>query len=375
MEEGILIGFKRFYEMLLKGMEPSHPMQDFADYHQKSQMILADMLYVSNWAVDSWIHFFMEMHSVTNGSDNLASKYTISLKMNGSDLQINAICLDPARSFNFLREHEPYSIILTSGTLTPIKFWEAELQVKFPKPLCCPHIIQSEQLFAATVTHGPKNHPLNFSFKERDKTVVYKALGEVLLEIVRSVPSGIIVLFSSYGLMDTCCHELRNYSLMGQFYKHKEMFIEDRNSVNFKDQLENFTKASRTGKGALMFAVMRGKVAEGIDLCDDECRAIVLVGVPFPNLKDKKIEAKKNYLDAQKSALNGRDWYMAETYRSINQALGRVIRGINDYGAVYLLDQRFEKQEIRQHISDWVSSRLETYYDIGRLGLETRKFF
>jgi len=27
MEEGILIDFRRFYDMLLKGMEPSHPMQ------------------------------------------------------------------------------------------------------------------------------------------------------------------------------------------------------------------------------------------------------------------------------------------------------------------------------------------------------------
>ena len=194
------------------------------------------------------------------------------------------------------------------------------------------------------VSHGAKNQALNFSFKERDKSGAYKALGEVLIELVRSIPNGVVVLFSSYGLMETSCHEFRNCSILGQFYKHKEVFIEDRSSVNFKDQLESFTRASRTGKGALMFAVMRGKMAEGIDLCDDECRAIILVGVPFPNLKDKKIEAKKIYLDTQKATLNGRDWYMAETYRSINQALGRVIRGVNDYGAIYLLDERFQKQ-------------------------------
>ena len=31
-----------------------------------------------------------------------------------------------------------------------------------------------------------------------------------------------------------------------------------------------------------MFAVHRGKVAEGIDFSDELCRAIFLVGVPYP---------------------------------------------------------------------------------------------
>ena len=63
------------------------------------------MLYLPNWAVDTWRRFFQEMHSVANGGGNLASKYSVSMKMDGSDLQIKAICLDPSRSFTFLREH------------------------------------------------------------------------------------------------------------------------------------------------------------------------------------------------------------------------------------------------------------------------------
>ena len=39
-----------------------------------------------------------------------------------------------------------------------------------------------------------------------------------------------------------------------------------------------------------MFAVCRGKVSEGIDFADELCRAVFLIGVPFPKVTDKKIE-------------------------------------------------------------------------------------
>ena len=33
--------------------------------------------------------------------------------------------------------------------------------------------------------------------------------------------------------------------------------------------------------GAILFAVCRGKYAEGANFPDDECRAVVIIGVPY----------------------------------------------------------------------------------------------
>jgi regulator of telomere elongation helicase 1 len=46
-----------------------------------------------------------------------------------------------------------------------------------------------------------------------------------------------------------------------------------------------------------MFAVCRGKVSEGVDFSDELCRAVFLVGVPYPPIQDKRIGLKKEYLD------------------------------------------------------------------------------
>lgn len=47
----------------------------------------------------------------------------------------------------------------------------------------------------------------------------------------------------------------------------------------------------------MLFALSKGKVAEGLDFSDEKCRAVVIVGVPYPAAKDLKVVAKRKYLD------------------------------------------------------------------------------
>jgi hypothetical protein len=40
-----------------------------------------------------------------------------------------------------------------------------------------------------------------------------------------------------------------------------------------------------TQTGAIYFGVCRGKVSEGIDFADNDARAVIIIGIPFPNTK------------------------------------------------------------------------------------------
>ena len=117
------------------------------------------------------------------------------------------------------------------------------------------------------------------------------------------------------------------------------------------------------GKGAVFFAVCRGKVSEGLDFADNNGRAVIVTGLPFPPLKDTKVILKKKYLDTNRNRenglLSGADWYNLEATRAVNQAIGRVIRHKNDYGAILLCDSRFNMSQNKDKLSSWIQNHLK----------------
>ena len=70
-----------------------------------------------------------------------------------------------------------------------------------------------------------------------------------------------------------------------------------------------------------------GKPSEGLDFADDNARAVICLGIPFPNIKDVQVDLKKKYNDKRrtedKDILTGNDWYEIQAFRALNQALGR----------------------------------------------------
>jgi Rad3-related DNA helicase len=46
-----------------------------------------------------------------------------------------------------------------------------------------------------------------------------------------------------------------------------------------------------------LFALIRGKISEGLDFADEKCRAVIIVGVPYPARNDIKVVSKMHYLN------------------------------------------------------------------------------
>ena len=70
----------------------------------------------------------------------------------------------------------------------------------------------------------------------------------------------------------------------------KEPFIEPKDKNEFGTAIDQFYKKIETkqNSGAIFFAVCRGKASEGIDFADANARAVVVLSIPYPNLKDTK---------------------------------------------------------------------------------------
>lgn len=113
------------------------------------------------------------------------------------------VCLNPSLSLNSLLDLKARSIIITSGTMAPLKNLIKELGIQFGEVLQNSHVIKSSQILVQVVTRGSDGADLNSSFKNRQSAGYLTSLGASLVNYFRIIPGGVLVFFSSYSAMDS----------------------------------------------------------------------------------------------------------------------------------------------------------------------------
>lgn len=216
----------------------------------------------------------------------------------------------------------------------------------------------------------------------RDNPKYISSLGQTILNVARIVPDGLLVFFPSYPMLNKCVDSWQASGLWADIVARKPIFLEPRGKDQFTSTMEEFYQAIRDSKGAVFMAVCRGKVSEGLDFADRNGRAVIITGLPFPPLKDPKVILKRRYLEANRTRenqlLSGQEWYNLDATRAVNQAIGRVIRHRNDYGAILLCDSRFKDASQVQQLSKWIRGHLgerPQCSPFGPIVRELRQFF
>lgn len=271
-------------------------------------------------------------------------------------ITLNFACLNPAVSFDDLKE-DVRAIVLTSGTLSPMATFAGELDVRFPISLEAQHVVDKSQVWVASLGKGPNKYSLNAAYTNASTLKFQDEVGEMVIEVCKKVQFGVLVFLPSYKMLNTLIERWKSNGIFKRLFDIKHIITEPK----FNDQLASVMKefydvveetaSSPTGltsfgqSGAIFFAVCRGKVSEGLDFADNNARAVICIGIPFPNVKDMLVDLKKKYNDQKKAEgthglLSGSEWYQIQAFRALNQALGRCIRHKDDWGAILMVDDR-----------------------------------
>lgn len=252
--------------------------------------------------------------------------------------------MNPRVAFDYIRKNA-HSIIVTSGTLSPMNSFASELQTTFSEVFEGSHVINMKnQVLIHNVGIGPNNVKMNGIFKESQTEEYQESLGELIFKYCNVIEFGVLCFFPSYSLMEKCLERWKENGTFKKIQEVKEIFIEPRQAekgekfINMiKDYYKVITdyeqkKLKSNQTGSLFFAVCRGKVSEGIDFSDNRARAVLMIGIPFPNFFDLQVDLKKKFNDESKSLglLPSSVWYNQQAYRALNQAIGRCIRHKDD---------------------------------------------
>lgn len=193
------------------------------------------------------------------------------------------------------------------------------------------HVIDASQVLVGVMGSGVGGQQLSSSFQRRGEREYQDELGNTIIQLCTIIPDGVLIFFASYGaclftcmrhttlltrlftahwhtphaclgtaapgLMDGCVSRWRQSGLWSRLQAVKLGLVEPRESSQLNAVIGSFDNAITSGRGAVLLAVCRGKVSEGVDFSDARARAVIITGIPFPPARDPKVELKRKHLD------------------------------------------------------------------------------
>jgi len=248
-----------------------------------------------------------------------------------NNFRLRLFCIDPSRNLQMCMNRVKSSILF-SATLLPIHYYKEQLGGT-----------EEDYAIYAPSPFLPERRLLMIG---RDVSTRYTRRGEAenqkILQYIKAFTEqkvgNYLVFFPSYQLMNQVA-EIAMKEIEGIQVQSSNMTEAEREA--FLDQFVEHPTKTRVG-----FCVMGGIYSEGIDLKHSRLIGAVLVGTGLPMICNER-ELIRNYFQKEKG--KGFDYaYLYQGMNKVMQSAGRVIRTMEDYGAILLLDERFLQNQFTQ---------------------------
>ncbi|TMW60568.1 hypothetical protein Poli38472_000610 [Pythium oligandrum] len=301
----------------------------------------------------------------------------------GSEGSIKFVLLNPANHFQDVVDNAR-SVVLAGGTMQPVSQVLDQLFPFVPREridlFSCGHVIPPENLLGFSLSAGPTQKHLEFTFARRNDMEAIDELGRILLNLTRVVPNGVVVFFPSYRFEESVVKRWMETKQFDEIGAKKTIFREPKQADQLGDVLSRFSAACKPTDaiakttGAMLLSVVGGKMSEGINFSDELARCVVMVGLPYPNARDPELVEKMAFLDKRQPG-TGRAFYDSLCMKAVNQSIGRAIRHQRDYSTIVLIDHRYSSASIRKQLPEWIQHRVQPPAPFGQVYGQLAQFF
>lgn len=250
----------------------------------------------------------------------------VKLVVGGENACLKAYCIDPVVTTSAILGTG--GSLHMSGTLVPLNEYRDSIglplesaMVTFPSPF--PK--ENRKVFFV--------EDVSTKYEELQSSPdMVGVIEDHVVQVCNGVRRNTVVFFPSYSLMDRFVEDgvARRIS--------RPVHLEERGMAQLElmDVVTRFKRTSQDGQ--VLFAVMGGRVSEGIDFPEDELELALVVGIPYPRPTAKQ-RALMHYYELRFR----RGWeytVKGPAIRKLQQAIGRLIRTERDVGAALVLDRR-----------------------------------
>ena len=241
-------------------------------------------------------------------------------------------------SFFAPRFSSAHSVALFSATLNPRRYYADMLGL--PNTTAW---IDVESPFSASQLGVRAVSDISTRFQHRDASLL--PIAELMAREYAKRPGNYLVFLSSYDYLEKLASKFcAAHPEIAVWTQTRRMAEVERDAF-----LERFTPQSQ----GIGFAVLGGAFSEGIDLPGARLIGVFIatLGMPQMNEVNESVRRRLGENFGQEMAYNYA--YLYPGVQKVVQAAGRVIRNQTDKGVVFLMDDRFNRQEVRRLLPPW----------------------
>uniref|UniRef100_A0A4X2K9P2 DEAD/H-box helicase 11 n=1 Tax=Vombatus ursinus TaxID=29139 RepID=A0A4X2K9P2_VOMUR len=316
---------------------------------------------------------------------NQDGRVIVSRQGSLSQSSLRFLLLNPSVHFAQVVK-ECRAMIIAGGTMQPVAdFREQLLQcagigTERVVEFSCGHVIPPDNILPIVLCSGPSNQQLEFIYQKRELPQMMDEIGRILCNLCNVVPGGVVCFFPSYEYLYKVQAHWEQSGLLTRLAVKKKIFQEPNRANQVEQVLTEYSKCIKRCSqvkgvmtGALLLSVVGGKMSEGINFSDDLGRCVVMVGMPYPNIKSLELQEKMAYLDQTLPNSPGKSLIENLCMKAVNQSIGRAIRHQQDFASILLLDQRYSRPSILAKLPSWIRDQVEIKATFGPAFAALRK--
>jgi DNA excision repair protein ERCC-2 len=253
-------------------------------------------------------------------------------------LRITLNCLDPARLLS-TRHERAHAVIAFSATLSPLPWSRASLGLD-EQAVCS----RASSPFGKAQLRVSLATDIDTRYHQRENTL--GDLVQLLRHWLSETPGNCIVYFPSYRYLQDALSLLQSAETALPL---RSLWVQTRQQD--EQEREQLLQLLGQREDVVAFCILGGVFGEGIDLPGKLLSSVVVVGIGMPQVNRDTRQLQAWY--QQRYAAGFEHTFLYPGMQKVDQALGRVIRRLEDTGSALLIDPRYRQRQYRELLPPW----------------------
>ncbi|MCR4798234.1 MAG: ATP-dependent DNA helicase [Lachnospiraceae bacterium] len=297
--------------------------------------------------------FYFKIKNFLNLSDGMDHRYCTYCDFDEEGrFCLHLYCMDPSYLLQ-QRLDRGNGAVFFSATFLPVNYYK--------KLLCTdpdPYAMYASSVFDRSHRGLFIGRDVTSRYKNRT-TEQYDNIASYIYEVTSKKTGNYMVFFPSYLFLNRVAEAYEN-----KYNDHGRLLLQ---SSGMKEaERESFLGAfiNESPDTLIGFCVLGGVFSEGIDLKNDRLIGAIIVGTGLPQISNRRKILSDHFDEEERNGFLYA--YLYPGMNKVMQAAGRVIRTVEDYGIIVLLDERFLYTDYKSTFPrEWQDHSVETLDTIG----------